>query len=81
MSVDRYHEIRDTIEALVAECREHGSGIGYAMATGYLQATVRSLLESVPRRQQEQELRYMREFIRDRSHQRTINALKQVSGH
>ena len=56
------------------ECREHDNG--YAMAAGYLQATVRSLLDSVPRDRQDQELRWMREFVRDRSHQRTMAALK-----
>ena len=77
---DRHQEINDTIEALMAECREHRD-VGYAMAAGYLQSTVRSLLHLVPRDRQEQELCWMREFIRDRSHARTINALKQVSDH
>ena len=76
---DRHREIWDTMEAFMEECREHDNG--YAMAAGYLRATVRSLLDSVPRDRQDQELRFMREFTRDRSHQRTIKALKQVSEH
>ena len=76
---DRHQEIWDTMEAFMEECREHDNG--YAMAAGYLQATVRSLLGSVPRARREQELRWMREFTRDRSHQRTIKALTQVSEH
>ena len=76
---DRHQEIWDTMEAFMEECREHDNG--YAMAAGYLQATVRSLLHSVPSHRQEQELRWMREFIRDRGHQRTIKALTQVSEH
>ena len=71
---DRHQEIWDTMEAFMEECREHDNG--YAMAAGYLQATVRSLLDSVPRDRQDQELRWMREFVRDRSHQRTMAALK-----
>ena len=77
---DRHQEIRDTVEALMAECREHRD-VGYAMAAGYLQSTVQSLLYSASHHQQEQELRWMREFVREKSHQRTINALKQVSDH
>ena len=77
--MDRHQEIWDTMEAFMEECREHDSG--YAMAAGYLQDTVRSLLDSAPRRQQEQELRWMRDFIREKSHERTIKALKQVSEH
>ena len=76
---DRHREIWDTMEAFMEECREHDNG--YAMAAGYLQATVRSLLDSVPHHRLEQELRWMREFTRDRSYQRTINALTQVSEH
>jgi hypothetical protein len=72
---DRHQEIWDTLDAFMEECREHDSG--YAMAAGYLQATVRSLLDTVPRSRQDQELLWMREFIRDRSHQRTMTALKQ----
>jgi hypothetical protein len=71
---DRHQEIWDTMEAFMEECREHDNG--YAMAAGYLQATVRSLLNSVPRDRREQELRFMREFIREKSHQRTMAALK-----
>lgn len=73
--INRDQEIRDTLNAFMEECREHDSG--YAMAAGYLQATVRSLLDTVPRSRQEQELRWMREFIRDRSHQRTMTVLRQ----
>ena len=73
--MDRYQEIRDTISAFMEECREHRD-VGYAMAAGYLQSTVQSLLDSAPRHQQEKELRWMREFIREKSHQRTIAALK-----
>ena len=76
---DRHQEIQDTMEAFMEECREHDNG--YAMAAGYLQATVRSLLHTVSRDRLEQELCWMREFTRDRGHQRTINALKQVSEH
>jgi hypothetical protein len=72
---DRHQEIRDTISAFMEECREHRD-VGYAMAAGYLQATVRSLLDSVPHHRLEQELRWMREFIREKSHQRTMAALK-----
>lgn len=71
---DRHQEIWDTMEAFMEECREHDSG--YAMAAGYLQATVRSLLDSVPPHRLEQELRWMREFVREKSHQRTMAALK-----
>jgi len=74
--INRDQEIRNTLDALMEECREH-QDVGYAMAAGYLQATVRSLLDSVPRSRQEQELRWMREFIRDRSHQRTMAVLQQ----
>ena len=72
---DRHQEIRDTISAFMEECREHRD-VGYAMAAGYLQATVQGLLDSAPRRQQDQELRWMREFIREKSHQRLMAALK-----
>ena len=77
---DCHQEIWDTMEAFMEECREHRD-VGYAMASGYLQSMVRSLLHLVPRDRQEQELRWMREFIREKSHARTINALKQVSDH
>lgn len=72
---DRYREIRDTMTAFMEECREHDSG--YAMAAGYLRATVCSLLDSVPRSRLDQELNMMREFVRDRSHQRIMAALRQ----
>lgn len=71
---DRHQEIWDTMEAFMEECREHDNG--YAMAAGYLRATVRSLLDSVPRARLEQELRWMREFTREKSHARTMAALK-----
>jgi hypothetical protein len=73
---DRYEQIRDTMEAFMAECREHGT-TGYAMSSGYLQATVKYLLESVTHDRLEHELEMMRKFTRDQAHRRTISALQQ----
>jgi hypothetical protein len=73
---DRYQEIRDTMEAFMAECREHGPS-GYAMSSGYLQATVQSLLVSVSESRLEYELGSMRDFIQRQAHSRTMTALKQ----
>lgn len=73
---DRYQEIRDTMEAFMAECREHGPS-GYAMSSGYLQATVQSLLGSMPQSRLDNELRMMRDFIQRQAHLRTMTALKQ----
>ena len=75
--LDRYREIRDTMEAFMAECREHGAS-GYAMSSGYLQAVVQSLLESMPQRQLDSELRMMRDFTQRQAHSRTMSALKQL---
>jgi hypothetical protein len=73
---DRYEQIRDTMEAFMAECRAHGS-TGYAMSSGYLQATVKYLLESAPQSRLEYELESMRDFTRKQAHKRTMTALKQ----
>ena len=73
---DRYREIRDTMEAFMAECRKHGS-TGYAMSSGYLHATVLSLLDSVSQSRLEYELKSMRDFTRKQAHSRTMTALKQ----
>jgi hypothetical protein len=73
---DRYEQIRDTMEAFMAECRAHGS-TGYAMSSGYLQATVKYLLESVPQSRLEYELASMRDFTRKQAHKRTMSALQQ----
>jgi hypothetical protein len=74
--MDRDKQIRDTMEAFMAECRAHGS-LGYAMSSGYLQATVRSLLDSVSESRLEYELGSMRDFIQRHAHSRTMSALKQ----
>jgi hypothetical protein len=73
---DRYEQIRTTMEAFMAECREHGV-TGYAMSSGYLQATVKHLLESVPQSRLEYELQSMRDFTQQQAHKRTVSALKQ----
>jgi hypothetical protein len=72
---DRYEQIRDTMEAFMAECREHDHG--YAISSGYLQATVKYLLESAPQSRLEYELESMRDFTRKQAYKRTMSALQQ----
>lgn len=71
---NRSQEIQDTVAAFSEECQAHGT-LGYAMKSGYLEATVRSLLGTVSDQRLETELRLMREFTQNQAHQRTLEAL------
>jgi hypothetical protein len=72
---DRLQEIHNTIQAFSEECQAHGT-LGYAMKSGYLEATLRSLLQSVSDERLATELRIMRDFIQRKAHERTLAALK-----